>query len=536
MPSPHDLLGLYREAYDDSDGTASVDTDSSRHQSEVPSESEMETPSVPQDIVKGHDNASSDAKKEKKEKKKRSRRYTDEAKAIDNEKRLKRRLKAAEANAAIALKQQRLAEKVRAIVKAELESYAEKQQEELSRVVAVASSTHIAEVLQALFGQKVHVHWLEKNPKLLEDLSALEAKTFEPLDRDHAEFPNDRFVWLSEPGVHLGLLYNQVSKTRMHPQIVFMVKIRSFEEYASQELETMTSHLETLMNWTLATNAIKNNAAHNKGVKAFQRATNVTESFSELQVNDAQPHGNYLGEAEVVKKKEVKTFGTMYAAGWHGAMEKGKKLVYYASASTNIGRQMFADLLPKLPAVAQMYRDKLLSLIPIAADRLLSYATEYKSRIPSFADATIDGDSTSAPFANSLTITRDDFGNFLHRDRDAIDIAFGIWWCGVLRDGKYVLDTDIDHNRVIGGAFIWGLLGYGVDFQRCRGPVEIYWRGKEDEHATMRSSSPTNITRFGTSVQITEGGARAVQRIWEANGDPLLVTNAYDRIKAASTR
>lgn len=90
-----------------------------------------------------------------------------------------------------------------------------------------------------------------------------------------------------------------------------------------------------------------------------------------------------------------------------------------------------------------------------------------RHRIPSFSDIALDGKSAELyPFANSLTITRDDFANFLHCDKDEIETAFGLWWCGIMKNGHYHVDPTVDHEQVKGGAFVWGEFGYGVDFER----------------------------------------------------------------------
>lgn len=173
--------------------------------------------------------------------------------------------------------------------------------------------------------------------------------------------------------------------------------------------------------------------------------------------------------------------------------------------------------------------------------------------IPSFSTLTLDGKSSDTPFANSLTITRDDFANYQHVDKDKIQIAYGLWWPATLRKvgrhHRYIIDEEIGHDQIKGGAFLWGEYGIAVEFEkyesfkvyfmethrfcRCNGLVEIYWRGKIDYHCTMASASATNVTRFGTSVQLTGRGADAVAHFWASGGDIEQATTATDRIEAA---
>lgn len=90
--------------------------------------------------------------------------------------------------------------------------------------------------------------------------------------------------------------------------------------------------------------------------------------------------------------------------------------------------------------------------------------------VPSFSTLTLDGESNETPFANSLTITRGDFSNFQHRDKDKIEIAYGLWWPAarvkVGRHDQYVIDDKVGHEEIKGGAFLWGEYAIAVDFER----------------------------------------------------------------------
>lgn len=91
--------------------------------------------------------------------------------------------------------------------------------------------------------------------------------------------------------------------------------------------------------------------------------------------------------------------------------------------------------------------------------------------LPSFASLTLDGESAEMPFANSLTITRNDFANYQHTDNDKIEIAYGLWWPAVFHksgrsDGQYVIDEDIGHDKIKGGSFLWGEYAIAVEFEK----------------------------------------------------------------------
>lgn len=94
--------------------------------------------------------------------------------------------------------------------------------------------------------------------------------------------------------------------------------------------------------------------------------------------------------------------------------------------------------------------------------------------IPSFSTLTLDGESNETPFANSLTITRSDFSNFQHMDKDKIEIAYGLWWpaahvkAGPGRHNQYIIDDKVGQEKIKGGAFLWGEYAIAVDFERCQ--------------------------------------------------------------------
>jgi hypothetical protein len=97
--------------------------------------------------------------------------------------------------------------------------------------------------------------------------------------------------------------------------------------------------------------------------------------------------------------------------------------------------------------------------------------------IPAFSTLVLDGSSAEFPFANSLTLTNNDFANFQHCDKDFIPIAYGLWWTsrkdisGPKNVPSYSFDSNIDHGNVKGGAFLWGEYGIAIDFERYESVV-----------------------------------------------------------------
>jgi hypothetical protein len=102
---------------------------------------------------------------------------------------------------------------------------------------------------------------------------------------------------------------------------------------------------------------------------------------------------------------------------------------------------------------------------------LISVLILLRERVPSFDTLTLDGSDPARPFANSLTMTAEDFANFTHRDNDFSPMVYGIWWAstdGPAQAGdRWKLAPDADHHRIKGGQFILPEYRLGIDFARC---------------------------------------------------------------------
>ncbi|KAG2737617.1 hypothetical protein P692DRAFT_20761316, partial [Suillus brevipes Sb2] len=222
-------------------------------------------------------------------------------------------------------------------------------------------------------------------------------------------------------------------------------------------------------------------------------------------------------------------YGIMAGVGWHRSYEKNTDISFYTPPNVVYS---YTACLDKLSGVAQEYRDRLFTLLPHAGHQMVSVSRE--GRIPSFATVSLDeGTSPEHPFANSLTLTHNDFANYLHKDRDHIPIAYGMWWVSKRERtrGPFHFDPTADQYRIPGGAFFWGEYNIGVNFSKASGLVEIFWRGQKDFHCTTQSESPPGMTRWGTSVQLTGAGVSAIGRFNTA-GDPTRARNAGEKRKA----
>jgi len=57
-----------------------------------------------------------------------------------------------------------------------------------------------------------------------------------------------------------------------------------------------------------------------------------------------------------------------------------------------------------------------------------------------------------------------------------------------------------------------------------------------DHHCTLKSKSPEDVTRFGTSTQLTQQGVKAVDRFWRKGGPRDILKTYDDRVEAARAR
>ncbi|KAF9528575.1 hypothetical protein CPB83DRAFT_854378 [Crepidotus variabilis] len=319
----------------------------------------------------------------------------------------------------------------------------------------------------------------------MEKLKDIEKKMKAPINPNDSDFKKLDFTWLHEPGLHFGFDTEEMA-------IAFVVRIRSLVNISGDEIGPILESMSIIMDWTFAVNEIKVNAASQP-----VHGINATKS---TQGNGPE--------------------GEMFCAGWRNSFGAGEQFAAYAAKDSDSCRVEYARLRPKLPVVGKAFMEGFSSLYPGGYQSMRE--TALSEGTPSFADTDFvdkPGAKSLVPFGISLAITREDFSNYLHTDRDYTADAYGWWWPAQWdnQSKRYVFNEKVSHQDIKGGCFIWGDYGFGVDFERCEGLVEIYWRGKTDYHGTLKSVSKSGATRFGTSTQLTEKGVRGFQS-WLNNG------------------
>ncbi|KAJ4464501.1 hypothetical protein C8J55DRAFT_493846 [Lentinula edodes] len=336
----------------------------------------------------------------------------------------------------------------------------------------------LTKFLQNMIGPDTHLyaHHKDSHHNYVEQLKILEQTHGDTLSIDHPDFPLSDTTFVYAPGTHIGIEEETL-------EILWEARITPWQAMNSHRRDCYIKTCNTLMEYTQSQNSKKHGT---------EKETN----------KDNQP---------------LPRHGKMYAAGWHQTRgEKGKDIVYYTvqkgSTVTKLldQKEKYERSTNNLADVAAEYAQGLQSLFPLGYKILTEFVQ--RNDLPSFAqlDLLHKGELVAMPFANSLTITHSDFSNYVHCDRDAIAVAYGWWWVGYRGHSKdswkLSLDGSFDHNQVTGGSFLIAQHGIAIDFARAEGLVEIYWRGKNDHHVTLASNSPENVTRFGTSVQITQSG------------------------------
>ncbi|KAK7447682.1 hypothetical protein VKT23_013938 [Stygiomarasmius scandens] len=295
--------------------------------------------------------------------------------------------------------------------------------------------SHLKAVVQAFTGaQDVYIHLVDSNClEYVSKLKDLERKNCAPLDSHMPDFPKEQTTFIHESGLHVG--YDRATQS-----VVFQAKITPWTEMNPSRFNKVTESIDTLMDYTKVANSINNNGSqHLKHEK---------------------------GSTELPGKK----FGKMFAAGWHAPLgEQETEIGYYSWKRQSEKQQnVYSQCVTDLSAVHDAYSEGLRSMYPMEHQAMLDVAA--RTGIPDFSQTEIDEENTIMPaLANSITITCNDFSNYLHTDRDESHIAYGWWWIGSRKNrlGRWELDIDNhNHSDVKGGAFLIGQYGYAVDFER----------------------------------------------------------------------
>lgn len=133
-------------------------------------------------------------------------------------------------------------------------------------------------------------------------------------------------------------------------------------------------------------------------------------------------------------------------------------------------------------------------------------------------------------FGANFVMTRDEWYNKLHKDRDATGYSYGLFGLIHRTTGKpYRRGKTSRHGYVKGGYFSFPEYNISVGFEHCDGVVEMVW-ATDVEHQTTSSSTfnangervdpkDSKITRFGSSCQVSKSIVQRINKLNTLRGD-----------------
>ncbi|TCD59876.1 hypothetical protein EIP91_011271 [Steccherinum ochraceum] len=317
------------------------------------------------------------------------------------------------------------------------------------------------DLLRALMHRKdVKVIVVKRQPDLLAKAQEIERRTKRPLSTSDPSFPWDRIKMLSDPALYYVIIVMDGDSK----DIVFAIIQDCFKTML--EYSTVARHITT-------NSAQRHPEPEPKKPKTKEtkksKKNNKSKSKGTIMPSNTVVNAQPIGEDTVSELRSHGTGESVKSPPVNGRMkEKGK------------------DTMMKVPAVAQVYCENFMTIMPGAALQLAYQAA--KEGVPGFDTLTLDGTDPARPFANSLIMSCMDFSNFFHRDNNWSPATY-------VKGGKFVL---VEYGVGVNSAKAGGCL------------VEIFWRGSIDYHATCQSEQEPGYTQWGSSIQLTTGGVKAM--------------------------
>ncbi|QRV99252.1 hypothetical protein RhiJN_27271 [Ceratobasidium sp. AG-Ba] len=218
--------------------------------------------------------------------------------------------------------------------------------------------------------------------------------------------------------------------------------------------------------------------------------------------------------------------GEMAAEGFRAGYEKDVDFGAYRLKATSKTKQdeineIYANHTAEMKDVASFMEGRYQGLCPAAREHSLEWMEEFD--MPEYGQIKVIIDPTDPEHqrkktvsGSNVTVTRFDFSNAFHCDKDA---------------SLSLVDDEKSRSAVTGGQFALPELKLAVDFGQCTGLVDMMWRGSQDLHATIRSQTQEGYMRFGTSIQ---GARRLFDRVQNALQKPLdqvVITDISSHLK-----
>ncbi|QRV75839.1 hypothetical protein RhiJN_03854 [Ceratobasidium sp. AG-Ba] len=230
------------------------------------------------------------------------------------------------------------------------------------------------------------------------------------------------------------------------------------------------------------------------------------DDMSDSELDDFAFLGGFFASLQGGPKLDTNKYmdgGTMFGLGWRGGTDGDFRLGWYARHPDTDWAKHHRDECRVAAIYNRMFLQQSRYIHRLATE------TINRLRLPRLSDRQLGEGKSELPAAN-LTCTCQDFRNKMHRDEDASDWTFGLWF-PTRANGQLVRKAEEVEKMTQGGAFVFPNLGMGVDFSKCPGVVSILWQGPHELHGTVESKTNPTFRRWGTSIQCTNRLTKRVE-------------------------
>ncbi|QRV72504.1 hypothetical protein RhiJN_00518 [Ceratobasidium sp. AG-Ba] len=216
------------------------------------------------------------------------------------------------------------------------------------------------------------------------------------------------------------------------------------------------------------------------------------DQMSESELDDFAFMGGFFASLQDGPKLDTNKYmdgGTMFGLGWRGGTDREFRLGWYARHPNTDWAKHHKDECRLAAIYNRIFLQQSRYIHGLATE------TINRLRLPRLSDQQLGEGKSELPAAN-LTCTCQDFRNKMHRDHDASDWTFGLWF-PTYANGKLVRDAEEE----------WGSTSANAQelSQFC---------GKDRTSFTGLSSQKLiqNIVAGGTSIQCTKRLTERIER------------------------
>ena len=256
---------------------------------------------------------------------------------------------------------------------------------------------------------------------------------------------------------------------------------------------------------------------------------NPFSSMSEFDFNNLNKLSQFLFNqrrflTKITINKTIKS-GEMWAIGWRKSMTKGELYGLYGTTK-NIQNHQAAwdDQKQDLDEAGKILANGFKKL----ANGLFDECHENfkKLGLPDFGSSSASNSVQPSSFASALTFTTK-FSNYPHKDCDrGTSVAKGSWWTVNEQTGEIIKNLI---GLIKGGHFGFPQEHLLINFSKCAGNCEIFWRAQDSFHYTLPSQDSGGVTQLGMSAQVSHKLVNLFEKIEKIEKNDLNNSNLYIR-------